>query len=75
MAVRTGAQTHQRGKVKMTINTRRAAKVAQEQRRALIVAVACHVNAEAWNASGLSNKAVMPAVKVLRTACMGSRKC
>jgi integrase len=75
MAVRTGVQTHQHGEVRMTINARRAAKVAREQRRALIAAAACHVNAEAWNASGISTKAIMPAVKVLRTACKGSRKC
>jgi hypothetical protein len=59
----------------MTINSLRAAKVAKEQRRALIAAAACHVGAEAWNVSGLSSKAIMPAVKVLRTACKGSRKC
>jgi hypothetical protein len=59
----------------MSISSRRAAKVVKEQQRALIAAASCHVGAEAWHASGLSSKAIMPAVKVLRTACKGLRKC
>ncbi len=78
MAVKAAArQTCRNESVTMSIDSRKAAKVAKEQRRALIAAASCHMRAGAWHASGLSSKAIMimPAVKVLHTACKSSRKC
>ena len=71
----TGQARAQAGTVTMALDTRRAAAVVKQQKAALISAVTCHMDPEAWHACGMSKKAFMPAVKELRVACQGSLKC
>jgi hypothetical protein len=47
----------------------------KEQKTALIAAVACHMEGEAWNPCRLSARAVMPTIRRLRSICQGSFKC
>jgi hypothetical protein len=70
-----GRKRAQEGTVTLAVSSSRASKVAKQQRTALTTAVMCHLEAEAWHASGMSRRAVMPAVKELRVACKGSLKC
>ena len=70
-----GWKRAQDGTVTLAVSSRRASTVAKRQKTALIAAVTCHLEAEAWHACGMSKRAVMPAVKELRVACKGSLKC
>jgi hypothetical protein len=63
------------GTVRMSLDMARASRKNKRLRETLLSAVACHIEAEAWHECGVSTKAIMPAVKRLKVACMGSIRC
>ena len=63
------------GTIRMSLDRARAAREGKRQREALLAAVACRIEAEAWHECGMSSRAIMPAVKRLKVACKGSIRC
>ena len=70
-----GPEERPSGTVRMSLDRARASREGKRQREALLAAVACHMEAEAWHECGVSKKAIMPAVKRLKVACRGSIRC
>jgi hypothetical protein len=63
------------GTIHMSLNRASASRENKRQREALLAAVTCRIEAEAWHECGVSAKAIMPAIKRLKVACMGSIRC
>ena len=63
------------GTIHMSLDMESASRERKRQREALQAAVACRIEPEAWLACGVSTKAIMPAIKRLKVACVGSIKC